>query len=52
MITTLQQIRCMAQDIRLNPNNTKEIVEFKLRTIEDICTKAILVLNEMRNENN
>lgn len=52
MITTLQQIKCIAEDIRLNPNNTKEIVEFKLRTIEDICTKAIFLINEMRNGNN
>lgn len=52
MISTLKQIKCISEDIRCNPNNTKEIVEYKLRTIEDICIKSIIILNEMRNGNN
>jgi len=52
MILNFQQIKCIAEDIRLNPNNTKEIVEFKLRQIEDICSQSIMILNEMRNQNN
>lgn len=52
MQTTFQQIKCIAESIRLNPNITKEIAEFQLRVIEDLCTKSIILINEMRNENN
>lgn len=52
MINTFKEIENIAKDIRLNPLNTKEIVDFKLRIIEDICTKSIIAINEMRNGNN
>ncbi len=52
MINTFKQIESIAKDIRLNPLNTKDIVDFKLRMIEDICTKSIIAINEMRNGNN
>lgn len=54
MIITLQQIRAIAQDIRLNTNTNEDkgIRDFKLRDIEDICTKAIILLNEINNQNN
>lgn len=52
MITKLKQIKCIVEDVRLNSNNTPEIVEYKLRVIEDICTKSIMALNEIRNQNN
>lgn len=54
MIITLQQIRAIAQDIRLNTNSNedKDIRDFKLRDIEDLCTKAIILLNEINNQNN
>lgn len=53
MIMTLQQIRAIAQDIRLNnANENKNVRDFHLRTIEDLCTKSIIILNEMKNGNN
>lgn len=54
MIITLQQIRAIAQDIRLNANTNEDkgIRDFKLRDIEDLCTKSIILINEMRNGNN
>lgn len=52
MITNLQKIKILAEDIRLNPYNTKEIAEYKLRLIEDICIKSIILLNEHNNRNN
>ena len=54
MIITLQQIRAIAQDIRLNnnANEDKNVRDFHLRTIEYLCTKSIIILNEMRNGNN
>ena len=52
MILTFQQIKCICEDIRCNPNNTKEIVDFKLRAIEGMCINSIIRLNEIRNGNN
>jgi hypothetical protein len=52
MQVTFQQIKCIAEDIRLNPNMTKEVAEFQLRVIEDLCTQSIMLINEIRNENN
>lgn len=54
MLLTLQQIRAIAQDIRLNSNSNEDkgIRDFKLRDIEDLCTKSIMLLNEINNENN
>lgn len=52
MIITLQKIRAISQDVRLNDNDCRCVKEFKLRSIEDICTKAIMQLNDSRNENN
>ena len=52
MEETFIQIKCIAEDIRLNPINTLEIKDYKLRQIEDICTHAVIILNQMRNENN
>lgn len=54
MIVTLQQIRAISQDIRLNANanEDKGIRDFKLRDIEDLCTKLIMWLNEINNQNN
>lgn len=53
MIITLQQIRAIAQDIRLGlDNEDKAIRDFKLRDIEDLCTKSIMLLHEINNQNN
>lgn len=52
MENTFKQIQCIAEDIRLNPINTPEIKDFKLRQIEDICIKSLMILSQMRNENN
>ena len=54
MIIILQQIRSIAQDIRLNTNSNEDkgMRDFKLRDIEDLCTKSIILLNEINNQNN
>lgn len=52
MQVTFQQIKCIAEDIRLNLNMTKEVAEFQLRVIEDLCTKSIMLINQIKNENN
>lgn len=52
MENTFKKIQCIAEDIRLNDLNTPEIQEFKLRQIEDICVKSIMILNEIRYRDN
>lgn len=56
MITTFQQIRAIAQDIRFNINfnniEDKQLREHYLRVIEDLCSKSIIILNQMENGSN
>ena len=52
MENSFREIQCLAQDLRLNPLNSEEIKEYKLKMIEDICIKSIFIINEIRNENN
>ena len=52
MIVVFQQIKYLAEDVRLNSKDTDEIKEFKLRQIEDMCSKSIRILNDIRHENN
>lgn len=52
MENTFREIQCIAQDVRLNDINTPEIREYKLRQIEDLCIKSLMILNQIRNENN
>lgn len=52
MEKTFRQIQCIAEDIRLNRYNDDDIRQFKLREIEDICIESIMILSQIRNENN
>ncbi len=52
MINIFKQIKGIVTDLRLNPFNTEDIMEYKLRMIEDICTKSIIAINEKENGNN
>lgn len=52
MEQTFRQIQCIAEDIRLNTINTPEIKDYKLRQIEDICIKSLMILNDIRHGNN
>lgn len=47
MEDTFRQIQCISQDIRLNPINTSEIKDFKLRQIEEFRQTLIEIQQDL-----